>query len=168
MMNRISAVELSLPNTHGIPVRVFANEAVRVEKAAVDELSGLLELQETVNRIAATDPDFFDTPNPGIVEVAVTPDFHKGFRKEDILQAQRALQALNHRGPDGEGICLIDTHSGKSWTYQTKDTPADIVTEINADSYPEGSADLLLAQRRLSIFDLSSRGYQPMRDQKAT
>jgi tRNA-splicing ligase RtcB len=78
MMNRISAVELSLPNTHGIPVRVFANEAVRVEKAAVDELSGLLELQETVNRIAATDPDFFDTPNPGIVEVAVTPDFHKG------------------------------------------------------------------------------------------
>ena len=89
-----------------------------------------------------------------------------GFRKEDILQAQRALQALNHRGPDGEGICLIDTHSGKSWTYQTKDTPADIVTEINADSYPDGSADLLLAQRRLSIFDLSSRGYQPMRDQK--
>ena len=62
-----------------------------------------------------------------------------GFRKEDILHAQRALQALNHRGPDGEGICLIDSHTGKSWTYQTKDTPSDIVTDLNAESYPEGS-----------------------------
>ncbi|MEY3443254.1 MAG: Asparagine synthetase [Bacteroidota bacterium] len=89
-----------------------------------------------------------------------------GFRKEDILQAQHALQSLNHRGPNGEGICLIDSHTGRSWTYQTKDTPADIVTDLHPEAYPEGSADLLLAQRRLSIFDLSSRGYQPMRDEK--
>ncbi|HEX2900935.1 MAG TPA: asparagine synthase (glutamine-hydrolyzing) [Bacteroidia bacterium] len=89
-----------------------------------------------------------------------------GLRKEDILRAQRALRALNHRGPDSEGICLIDSHTGKSWTYQTADTPSDITTDWDAAHYPEGSADLLLAQRRLSIFDLSSRGFQPMRDQK--
>lgn len=67
-----------MPNQYAIPVRVFANAAVKVEKAAVDELGALLELQETVERIAAVDPDFFDVPDPGIVEIAVTPDFHKG------------------------------------------------------------------------------------------
>jgi tRNA-splicing ligase RtcB (3'-phosphate/5'-hydroxy nucleic acid ligase) len=78
IVNRISAVKLSLPNSHEIPVTVFANADVRVEKAAIEELNGVLELQETVERIAAVDPDFFEVPDPGIVEIAVTPDFHKG------------------------------------------------------------------------------------------
>ncbi len=77
-MNRISSVELELLNKHDIPVRVFANADVKVEKAAIEELQGLLELQETVDRIAAADPDFFGVDNPGIEEIAVTPDFHKG------------------------------------------------------------------------------------------
>jgi tRNA-splicing ligase RtcB (3'-phosphate/5'-hydroxy nucleic acid ligase) len=77
-MERVSAVELSLNNPYGIPVRVFANEAVKVEKTAIQELTDLLELQETVERIAAADPNFFDDPAPGIVRIAVTPDFHKG------------------------------------------------------------------------------------------
>ncbi len=71
-------MELQLLNEYDIPVRLFANADVRVEKAAVDELKGLLELQETVARIAAVEPDFFEVDSPGIVEIAVTPDFHKG------------------------------------------------------------------------------------------
>jgi asparagine synthase (glutamine-hydrolysing) len=89
-----------------------------------------------------------------------------GLRKEDILQAQMALGTMNHRGPNGEGICLIDSGSGKSWTYFTHGTPADIVTDTDASRYVDDSADILLAHKRLSILDLSSKGYQPMRDAK--
>lgn len=77
-MNRVSRVELSLPNPYNIPVTVFANAEVRVEKAAVDELRNLLEFQDTVERIAAVDPDFFGGVSPSIEAIAVTPDFHKG------------------------------------------------------------------------------------------
>jgi tRNA-splicing ligase RtcB (3'-phosphate/5'-hydroxy nucleic acid ligase) len=42
-----------------IPVRIFANARVAIESAAVDELHSVLE-------------------TPGIQQVAVTPDFHKG------------------------------------------------------------------------------------------
>lgn len=77
-MERISPVELHLRNAHEIPVRIFANEQVRVEKAAVDELAALLELQETVERIQEADPEFFGGVDARVVEVAVTPDFHKG------------------------------------------------------------------------------------------
>ncbi len=77
-MKRISAVELEIQNQHNIPVRIFANADVKVEKAAVDELRGLLELQETVERIVDVEPDFFGVEDPRIVEIAVTPDFHKG------------------------------------------------------------------------------------------
>ena len=77
-MDRISPVELSLPNAHGIPVRIFANEAVRVEQAAVDELRTMLDLQATVEQLHAADPDFFGGLTPRVEAVAVTPDFHKG------------------------------------------------------------------------------------------
>lgn len=89
-----------------------------------------------------------------------------GLSSSDIEQVQKALQALKHRGPDGEGIALIDTKTGKSWRYWTDGTPEDVQMDLRPGDYVEGSADLLLAQRRLSIFDLSSRGYQPMRDHK--
>jgi asparagine synthase (glutamine-hydrolysing) len=89
-----------------------------------------------------------------------------GLRKEDIEQAQRALQALHHRGPNGEGISLIDTKTGKSWILQTADTPDGVACDLTLESYQERSADLILAQKRLSIFDLTIRGHQPMRDAK--
>lgn len=89
-----------------------------------------------------------------------------GIRKEDIAHVLKALRMLNHRGPNGEGLCLIDTRTGKSWTCKTDATPGDVVTDVDVEGYLEGSANLALAQKRLSIFDLSSRGYQPMRDAK--
>ncbi len=89
-----------------------------------------------------------------------------GFTQKDIVQGQIALQALNHRGPNGEGICLIDTKLGKSWILQTADTPAGVPCDLTLDQYQDRSADMMLAQKRLSIFDLSIRGHQPMRDHK--
>ncbi|MEM7041005.1 MAG: RtcB family protein, partial [Bacteroidota bacterium] len=65
-------------NKDNIPVNIFANEQVRIERQAVDELNGFLQLQETIHRIQEADPDFFADSNPGITQVGVTPDFHKG------------------------------------------------------------------------------------------
>jgi asparagine synthase (glutamine-hydrolysing) len=89
-----------------------------------------------------------------------------GLTQRDIAQAQVALKALNHRGPNGEGLCLIDTQTGKSWLVQTDDTPAGVPCDLNLADYPDRRADLILAQKRLSIFDLTISGHQPMRDHK--
>jgi asparagine synthase (glutamine-hydrolysing) len=53
---------------------------------------------------------------------------------------------LQHRGPNAEGLLLIETKTGKTWTDAPRDT----------------SFDLALGHRRLSILDLSDAGLQPM------
>lgn len=77
-MDRIDGHSLDLKNDYGIPVRLFANPEVPIERAAVDELRSFLDLQKTVENLQHADPDFFDHAHPGIARVAVTPDFHKG------------------------------------------------------------------------------------------
>lgn len=109
------------------------------------------------------------TPNPRTLRLMCgILGYYKarGLVQKDILQAQVALQALRHRGPNGEGLCLIDSRSGKSWILQTDDTPAGVTCDLLLDDYVDRSADMILAQKRLSIFDLSIRGHQPMRDGK--
>lgn len=90
----------------------------------------------------------------------------RGLVRKDIEQVQQALQRLNHRGPNGEGLCLIDSATGKSWIVRTAGTPAGVPCDMDLDDFQERSADIVLAQKRLSIFDLSIRGHQPMRDHK--
>ncbi len=77
-MKRISSFQYSLENPYGIPVDIFANAAVKVEKSAVDELQQFLHIQQTLENIHKHDPDFFGTSDFGIGKVAITPDFHKG------------------------------------------------------------------------------------------
>lgn len=76
-MERINSFKNGLSNPYAIPVTIFANAEVEVEKQAVEELRRLLDLQETLERIQQTDPDFFGC-EVGVEQVAVTPDFHKG------------------------------------------------------------------------------------------
>lgn len=76
-MDRISANQSILQNVYGIPVNIFANEQVKVEQTAVDELSSLLDLQATLEQIQAIDADFFAI-SPQLQQVSITPDFHKG------------------------------------------------------------------------------------------
>lgn len=75
-LTRLDANRVRVNNRHGIDATLFANEQVPVEAAAVTELLGLLELQETIERVAEATPDAFDEP-PSIAQVAITPDFHK-------------------------------------------------------------------------------------------
>ena len=55
---------------------------------------------------------------------------------------------LQHRGPNGEGMLLVDTRQGKLWDGR--------------GNAPAGNFDLALGHRRLSILDLSDAGRQPM------
>lgn len=77
-LTRVNDHMLSLENRYGIPVRILANEQVKIEKSAILELERLLELQQTIEKIRAAEPDFFDHDQAGIEEIAITPDFHKG------------------------------------------------------------------------------------------
>ena len=87
-----------------------------------------------------------------------------GLQKADIANAEKALASMKHRGPNGDGILLVDSKSGRSWSFQSKDRPHDLAADLDYESYQDRQADLILGHRRLSIFDLSSRGHQPMID----
>ncbi len=89
-----------------------------------------------------------------------------GLSKADLLNAEKALATMRHRGPNGDGILLVDSKSGNSWSFQSKDRPDGLFCDLDLESYQPLQADLVLGHRRLSIFDLSSRGHQPMRDAK--
>lgn len=75
-LTRLDATRVRVNNKYGIDATLFAKEQVPVESAAVTELLELLDLHETVERVAERTPDAFDQP-PAITQVAVTPDFHK-------------------------------------------------------------------------------------------
>lgn len=76
-MDRVSANQSILNNVYGIPVNIFANEKVKIEQAAIDELSTLLDLQATVEELQQHDPHFFAN-GAKLSQIAITPDFHKG------------------------------------------------------------------------------------------
>jgi tRNA-splicing ligase RtcB len=75
-LERLDANRLRVINAQRVEATLFANEDVPVEKVAVAELLTMLQLRETVERMAETAPESFDT-SPSIDRVAVTPDFHK-------------------------------------------------------------------------------------------
>lgn len=78
-LQRLDQSQLALPNPWDIPVRVFANSAIPLQREAVDELLNVLRIQETVEALQASAPDFLpQQPAPGVRRVVLTPDFHKG------------------------------------------------------------------------------------------
>src|SRR5262245_18780722 len=75
-LRRLDRTRLKVVNDLGIDVTLFAGADVPGENAAVNELLGMLRLQETVERFADASPMSFDH-GPAIDRVAITPDFHK-------------------------------------------------------------------------------------------
>ncbi|HSY77269.1 MAG TPA: asparagine synthase (glutamine-hydrolyzing) [Bacteroidia bacterium] len=78
---------------------------------------------------------------------------------------QKMNNAIKHRGPDGEGYLAIN--GDNEVAAFGEDTPRTIIESgilhkptiaINKS----GSADAILAHRRLSIIDIQPTGYQPM------
>ncbi|HHG85303.1 MAG TPA: asparagine synthase (glutamine-hydrolyzing) [Bacteroidetes bacterium] len=87
-----------------------------------------------------------------------------GFSADVLRQALSALESMRHRGPDGAGVHLVNSQTGQSWSLRTPDSPADLIYDLDLNTYSDGQADFFLGHRRLSIFDLSSDGHQPMQD----
>ena len=79
-------------------------------------------------------------------------------KSEEISDSIHSLNSIKHRGPDGEGVVLINTNTGNHKILKTKDTPSDIEIKNTLTS----DFNLLIGHRRLKIIDLTSSGHQPM------
>ncbi|MBT9493214.1 MAG: asparagine synthase (glutamine-hydrolyzing) [Paucibacter sp.] len=83
--------------------------------------------------------------------------------------ALRMNDALRHRGPDGEGYLLV--RGSQQLTVGGPDTSAEVMAspwgprDGRIEPHLDSKFELMLAQRRLSIVDLSAAGHQPMRGQ---
>jgi tRNA-splicing ligase RtcB len=75
-LSRVDATRLKVVNNLGVDATLFAGDEVPIEGAAVTELLEMLQLKETVERVAEKSPGSF-REDPVIARVAVTPDFHK-------------------------------------------------------------------------------------------
>lgn len=87
----------------------------------------------------------------------------------DLGRLQHMSRLLRHRGPDDEGIVLIDPASGVALPLGGPDTPREVYTAPHRYSpghHPldpnAGAFRVGLAHRRLSIVDLTPAGHQPM------
>lgn len=79
-----------------------------------------------------------------------------------LLDFLSSLNNINHRGPDDEGVVLINTTTGNYKIMRTEKTHKDVfgaheLADINLADY-----NLVLGHKRLSIIDLSFSGHQPM------
>jgi asparagine synthase (glutamine-hydrolysing) len=74
-----------------------------------------------------------------------------------------SLRLIDHRGPDDEGIVLINTKTGAYKVARSAIGQIDLQPGEWVESY-----NLALGHKRLSIVDLSAAGHQPMHDERGS
>src|SRR5262245_54705047 len=89
--------------------------------------------------------------------------------RADLGRLQALARLLRHRGPDDEGVVLLDPVGGQSFTHGGADTPANVFRSglpwapgVARGAQSTARYGVALAHRRLSIVDLEPTGHQPM------
>ena len=88
---------------------------------------------------------------------------------------QRMSALMRHRGPEDEGIVLLDARGGRAMVLGGPDTPEAVYAaalpytpgrgkQEGASSLMSSPAHVGLVHRRLSFLDLSAAGHGPMCD----
>lgn len=83
LVHRVDALRSSIPNSHGVPVTLFANPDVPIELEAVEQALDFVDLQGTIDtiwqreRAGAVGPFWGDEVGQ-LERVVLTPDFHRG------------------------------------------------------------------------------------------
>lgn len=82
-LTRTNDHQWTLHNPQGIPVSLFANEEVPIERAGIEQLLGFLQLQESVEALTEAQHSgriapFWGEDEGALERVILTPDFHKG------------------------------------------------------------------------------------------
>lgn len=72
---RIDENKVLIETPSGLPVTLFANEQVPIDRASLSEVYNISSIRDVVAELNAI--DFFGTP-ASIERVVLTPDFHKG------------------------------------------------------------------------------------------
>lgn len=91
--------------------------------------------------------------------------------RADLGRLQAMARLLAQRGPDDEGIVLIDPVGGQSFTHGGADTPPNVFKSglpwapgLARGAQATARYGVALAHRRLSIVDLEPTGHQPLCD----
>jgi len=88
-------------------------------------------------------------------------------RDVDTRTFYTALSLMKHRGPDDEGMVLIDSNTGKFEERGGEDTPQELgLADIHVPTTLKSR--VVLGNRRLSIIDLTIKGHQPQKNEDHT